>query len=932
MKKIILLKTILLALTVTSALAQAPTIEWETNLGGSGLWDYAYDVRQTTDDGYIVAGHSNSVNFDVGGNNGDDDYWVVKLDSNGNIQWETNLGGSMEDQAFAIKQTTDGGYIVAGSSQSNNGDVGSNNGNSDMWVVKLNATGNIQWENNYGGSGNEEAWNIEQTTDGGYIVAGFSASSNGDVGSNNGLIDYWVVKLNSSGGIQWENNYGGSDQEWARSIKQTSDGGYIVVGFSTSSDGDVGGNNGSRDYWMVKINAAGGIQWESNYGGSSSDDAWSVKQTNDGGYIVGGYTWSYDGNVGSNNGQTDYWVIKLNNAGTLLWENNYGGSDREWAHEIQQTTDNGFIIIGASESSDGDVSTNPYTPWNNYWVVKIDNTGVIEWEKMIGGSDYEWPYAIQQTNDGGYIVAGRAWSDDGDVGDNNGGYDYWVVKLKCGPPSISSIWPRTYGGGNSPGARRFVNDLVVDEDDNVYTAGHMWKNDFSHEDPGFLFAGFHPDSFYLMKHDSGGNLAWIKYLNPEGSAGGNAYNTHFNILKLTDNNKLILLTSNDLYAFNTDGTAYFSPYQIVASAMDIDKNTGEIYLAASFPVGTTTTPDYTINGPGTGIFRFNANGTYQSHAFIQGGAMIADIEFAESQDKLFISGHTGAGATTNFAPGQSVTDAYFGAEYSTNSSPPAFLSVTNFGNNHVGLLAFDESLNHLYINRNSYTSPPNTDIYIYNGSFNSISTLIYSTSSIMASDFYFDQQENALLATFGFRDLSVNQNPEIAKIDSQGLIWNHPLLDPVCPLAIAKSPNCGNYIYVGGHYFGSTNLGTFPLLDYGAPDSWSLFTARIKDYGNSGVFEKPALSTMDFTVKESAQAFTVYPNPVHNLLYIEPVTESTAEVSLSLQSLTGREVKTLDGQMDFPVGLDINGLSNGIYILQIRNANGNKEYHKVIKK
>ena len=411
---------------ITTNLFSQPNIVWETNLGGSD-YDRAQSILQTADGGYIIAGVSRSIDGDVGGNNGQRDYWIVKLNLSGTLIWETNLGGSNDDWAYSIQQTIDGGYIVAGESNSNSGDVGGNNGGSDYWIVKLDASGSLIWENNLGGSDNDLAYSIQQTTDGGYIVTGKSNSNDGDVGENNGGYDYWIVKLDASGTLIWETSLGGSDNDLANSIQQTTDGGYIIAGWSDSINGDVGGNNGGFDYWIVKLDASGTLVWETNLGGSNDDFAFSIQQTIDGGYIVTGVSNSNNGNVGGNNGGSDFWTVKLDASGTLVWETNLGGSYFDDAHSIQQTSDYGYIVTGNTFSNDGDVGGNNGS--FDYWIVKLDANGILVWETNLGGSDGDWPTSIQQTSDGGYIVAGGSTSNDGDIGNNHGGYDYWIVKL-----------------------------------------------------------------------------------------------------------------------------------------------------------------------------------------------------------------------------------------------------------------------------------------------------------------------------------------------------------------------------------------------------------------------------------------------------------------------------------------------------------------------
>ncbi|MCK9447722.1 MAG: T9SS type A sorting domain-containing protein [Bacteroidales bacterium] len=424
------MKNLFLIVTLISATllhAQAPEIEWQKCLGGSGE-DYATYIQQTSDGGYIVAGYSSSNDGDVSGNHGESDYWIVKLDDSGSVQWQKSLGGTGEDVATSIQQTSDGGYIVAGYSYSNDGDVSGNHGFNDYWVVKLNYSGNIQWQKSLGGSHRDYAFSIQQTTDGGYIVAGYSYSNNGDVNGNHGSFDYWIVKLDDIGNIQWQKCLGGSDFDFAYSIQQTTDEGYIVAGYSWSNDGDVSGNRGNADYWIVKLDNIGNIQWQKSLGGNSIEYANFIQQTSDGGYIVAGLSDSNDGDVsGNHGGYSDYWIVKLDKIGNIQWQKSLGGGDWDYATSIQQTTDGGYIVVGESTSNDGDVSGNNGD--YDYWIVKLDDIGNIEWQKSLGGSNFDLARSIQQTTDGGYIVAGYSYSNDGDVSGNHGNSDYWIVKL-----------------------------------------------------------------------------------------------------------------------------------------------------------------------------------------------------------------------------------------------------------------------------------------------------------------------------------------------------------------------------------------------------------------------------------------------------------------------------------------------------------------------
>ena len=288
----------------------------------------------------------------------------------------------------------------------------------------------INWANCYGGSSNDVAMSIQQTTDGGYIVAGFTDSNDGDVTGNHGSYDYWVVKLNTAGTLEWQKCLGGSGYDEARSIQQTTDGGYIVAGFTDSNDGDVTGNHGGSDYWIVKLNTSGTLVWQKCLGGSSNESAWSIYQTTDGGYIVAGRSLSNDGNVTGNHGGLDYWVVKLNTAGTLQWQKCLGGSNDDEARSIQQTTDGGYIVAGFTDSNDGDVTG--FQGIDDYWVVKLDTAGTLQWQKCLGGTSNDEAWSIKQTTDSAYIVTGRTTSNDGDVTGNHGSYDIWTVSL-CVP-------------------------------------------------------------------------------------------------------------------------------------------------------------------------------------------------------------------------------------------------------------------------------------------------------------------------------------------------------------------------------------------------------------------------------------------------------------------------------------------------------------------
>ncbi|MGB9940735.1 PKD domain-containing protein [Methanosarcina sp.] len=410
---------------------QTPGIEWQKCLGGQSF-DYGSSIEQTSDGGYIVAGGSYSIDGNVTGNHGSQDSWVVKLDKSGDVVWEKCLGGSSSDYGSSIEQTSDGGYIVAGFSNSIDGNVTGNHGSQDSWVVKLDESGDLVWQKCLGGSSPDYGNSIEQTSDDGYIFVGFSNSTDGNVTGNHGGKDSWVVKLGESGDVVWEKCLGGSSSDFGSSIEQTSDGGYVVAGGSGSNDGDVTGNHGSQDAWIVKLDESGDVVWQKCLGGSSSESASSIEQTSDGGYIVAGYSNSNDGNVTGNHGSQDSWVVKLDESGDVVWQKCLGGSSIDYGRSIEQISDGGYIFVGYSGSNDGDVTGNHGS--HDSWVVKLDESGDVVWQKCLGGSSIDYGRSIEQISDGGYIVAGYSGSNDGDVTGNHGNDDYWVVKLAFQAP------------------------------------------------------------------------------------------------------------------------------------------------------------------------------------------------------------------------------------------------------------------------------------------------------------------------------------------------------------------------------------------------------------------------------------------------------------------------------------------------------------------
>ncbi|MCF6342376.1 MAG: T9SS type A sorting domain-containing protein, partial [Bacteroidales bacterium] len=325
-----------------------------------------------------------------------------------------------------IISTTDGGSILVGYSSSSDGDISENKGWDDCWVLKLDENGSIQWERSLGGTSRDLGNNILQTDDKGYLIAATTKSTDGDVSENHGGTDFWLLKTDAEGNIEWERTYGGSEDETFAEIKQLNDSCLLLLGSSRSSDGDIESNYGGKDYWLVKTDTEGNLLWEQNYGGSESDNGASIALKKDGGFVLGGSSKSSDGDVSKNRGLDDYWLASCDAGGNILWQRSYGGSNNDVLKQIEPM-DGGYLLTGYSFSYDIDVTDNHGS--SDMWVVKTYNNGLINWERSLGGSKTDGANAMAFSSDFGYLIAGYTASNDGDVEESSGNIDMWVVKL-----------------------------------------------------------------------------------------------------------------------------------------------------------------------------------------------------------------------------------------------------------------------------------------------------------------------------------------------------------------------------------------------------------------------------------------------------------------------------------------------------------------------
>jgi len=366
--------------------ATSPSSSFCKAIGGE-KFDAGVSLIQTSDGGYAIAGYTESFGA------GEKDVYVVKLDANGNLQWTKTIGGPESEEGNSLIQTSDGGYAIAGYTTS----FGA--GEWDVYVVKLDANGNLQWTKTIGGKGWDVGISLIQTSDGGYAITGLTQSFGA------GGADVYVVKLDASGNLQWTKTFGGKNDDGGISLVQTSDGDYAIAG-STRSFGA-----GEADVYVVKLDANGNLQWTKTIGGKKHDVGSSLIQTSDGGYAITGATKSFGA------GEADVYVVKLDANGNLQWTKTIGGPGYEIGHSLIQTSDGGYAIAGNTESLSFGAG------WNDVYVVKLDANGNLQWTKTIGGPGSEEGYSLIQTSDGGYAIAGYTKSF------GAGKNDVYVVKL-----------------------------------------------------------------------------------------------------------------------------------------------------------------------------------------------------------------------------------------------------------------------------------------------------------------------------------------------------------------------------------------------------------------------------------------------------------------------------------------------------------------------
>lgn len=511
--------SILLIYSTTSISQVGPGIRLQKAIGGSG-YDEAYSMFCTSSGKLIVAGVTSSFNGDITCPYAAGSFWIFQLDSAFQIDWSECFGGSFPDEAKSIKGCPDGGFIIIGSTNSIDGDVVGNHGSmtnitEDIWVLKLDSLRNIQWQRCLGGSSIDFGYDIDLTSDGGYILVGRVFSMDGDIVGNIGD-NIWICKLDSAGTIQWSKCVGGYSWDYPESCAQTFDGGFYVAGTTGSLDSIVPDNHSSEsDAYVIKLDSAGNVLWKKCYGGTDIDNAEKIIPTWDGGFYLACQASSQDGDIGPHPGLVSMWLLRCDSLGTILWQKSYGQVD-ERVYTAMQTSDGGIAMAGFSKSNSGIIPVNHGI--NDMAIIKVDSMGNAEWGNAFGGSNSEKAYAICQMPDQSFVIAGETSSNDQDVTNFHGGVDAWVVKLD---PVINSI-EETKGSLMNIKIFQYDNNLQVNFFSKkkmksllkLYdlTGREIYRNDFS------ISEGFNSSIINISSLHTG--LFFIRIESEEGSLSG----------------------------------------------------------------------------------------------------------------------------------------------------------------------------------------------------------------------------------------------------------------------------------------------------------------------------------------------------------------------------------------------------------------------------
>ncbi|HAK76322.1 MAG TPA: hypothetical protein DCM71_05300 [Runella sp.] len=415
---------------------------WDKTLGSSSRDEPYAGIVLTNDGGYLIGGFSDG-GFSGDKTNqgsGGDDFWLVKINADGVKQWDKTYGGSNSDIMTNIIVTPDGGFLLGGYSDSKASNEKSENGfgKFDYWVLKIDANGTKQWDKTFGGADDDILTSVVSTSDGGFILGGTSSSASSGTKTENkrGITDYWIVKISGNGAKQWDRTFGGANTQSMTALISTSDGGALLGGWSTSdASGDKSENClGGWDFWVVKIGANGQKQWDKTLGGGADDVLETLLFMPDRGFLLGGS--SRSGSSGDkqeqNRGETDFWLVKITESGQKQWDKTYGGNGFDGMTNVIFMPNNSILLVGSSTSNISNDKSENSRGNRDFWIVNINESGQKQWDKTYGGNGDDNAGKALQTSDGRVVLVGYSDSNiSGEKSENSrGGRDFWVVKIR----------------------------------------------------------------------------------------------------------------------------------------------------------------------------------------------------------------------------------------------------------------------------------------------------------------------------------------------------------------------------------------------------------------------------------------------------------------------------------------------------------------------
>jgi len=416
---------------------------WDKTFGGTGEDTPGFkSIVPTSEGGFILGGSSNSNQGGDKSDNskGGTDYWVIKIDGEGNKIWDKTFGGNMDDYLQCVSQTTDNGYLLTGFSISNASDDKSEDrkGSYDYWIVKIDLNGNKVWDKSFGGNRTNDLVSTIPISNGGFLLAGYSNSDKSidKSGESKGKADYWIIKIDSNGNKVWDKSFGGESDDFLYSCIPTSDGGYLLAGYSASSKSEDKSEDskGLLDYWIVKIDTNGNKIWDKTLGGNKDEELWTIIATQEGGVLLGGTSESDKSGDKSedNKGIIDYWIVKIDSIGNKLWDKSFGGSRINRLRAMSTTVKNEILLAGYSNSSISEDKSENSNGKDDYWIIRIDTDGNKLWDKSYGGNQDDGVIDIFAISADSYILAGSSNSPlGGDKSeDSKGGTDWWIIKIQ----------------------------------------------------------------------------------------------------------------------------------------------------------------------------------------------------------------------------------------------------------------------------------------------------------------------------------------------------------------------------------------------------------------------------------------------------------------------------------------------------------------------